>query len=92
MKQALIITENQYPCEDAGAIRQHATAKILEALGYQVLVLGYGKSTSKKILNYDGIDYISFRPNSGNKFVRALYRATVSDRMMRFIKKRCKNA
>ena len=29
MRKAVIITGNQYPCEDAGAIRQHATAKIL---------------------------------------------------------------
>ena len=45
MKRAVIVTENQYPCEDAGAIRQHATAKLLVELGYSVIVLGYGKST-----------------------------------------------
>lgn len=92
MKQAVIITENQYPCEDAGAIRQHATAKILEALGYHVMVVGYGKSTNMRILNYDGIDYISCRTKSQNKYVRAFYRATFSDRMMRFFKKKCRNA
>ena len=92
MKKAVIITENQYPCEDAGAIRQHATAKLIESLGYSVLVLGYGKSTKGKVSNYDGIDYISFRPDSDNKFIRGLYRATVSTRMMRFFKANCKDA
>ena len=91
MKQAVIVTENQYPCEDAGAIRQHVTAKLIEKLGYSVFVLGYGKSTNKKILNYDGIDYISFRPISKNKFVRAIFRATVSRRMVKFVKHKFNN-
>jgi len=92
MKKAVIITENQYPCEDAGAIRQHATAKILENLGYSVIVLGYGKSTNKKVLHYDGIDYISFRPKSNNKYIRGVYRLTVSSRMLGFLKRKCKDA
>lgn len=91
-KRAVIITENQYPCEDAGAIRQHATAKILEQLGYSVIVVGYGKSTNKKILSYDGIEYISFRPKSTNKLIRAIYRLSASSRMMHFVKKQCKDA
>ena len=90
--KAVIITENQYPCEDAGAIRQHATAKLLEKAGYSVMVLGYGKSTGKKIKTYEGIEYISFRPNSANKILRAIYRATASNRMMAFLKRRCKDA
>lgn len=90
--RAVIITENQYPCEDAGAIRQHATAKILEELGYSVIVLGYGKPTSNKVLTYEGIEYISFRPNSKNKYIRAAYRATACSRMMSYLKRNCKNA
>lgn len=92
MKHAVIITENKYPCEDAGAIRQHATAKILEELGYSVIVLGYGTTTNRKVKVYEGIEYISFRPKSNNKFVRAICRATASDRMMSFLKRNCKNA
>ena len=92
MKHAVIITENKYPCEDAGAIRQHATAKILEELGYSVIVLGYGTTTNGKVKVYEGIEYISFRPKSNNKFVRAICRATASDRMMSFLKRNCKNA
>lgn len=92
MKRAVIVTENQYPCEDAGAIRQHATAKLLVELGYSVIVLGYGKSTSQKVKVFDGVEYISFRPKSKNKYVRAFYRATASNRMMTFLKRNCKNA
>lgn len=92
MKHAVIITENKYPCEDAGAIRQHATAKILKELGYSVIVLGYGTPTNGKVKVYEGIKYISFRPKSNNKFVRAICRATASDRMMSFLKRNCKNA
>lgn len=90
--RAVIITENQYPCEDAGAIRQHATAKILEELGYSVIVLGYGKPTNKKVLTYEGIEYISFRPDTKNKYVRAAYRATACSRMMSYLKHNCKDA
>lgn len=91
MKRAVIITENQYPFEDAGAIRQHATAKLLQMLGYSVFVLGYGRSTEGKVLTYDGVEYISFRPKTRNKLIRAAYRATASIRMMRFLKKNCQN-
>ena len=90
--RAVIITENQYPLEDAGAIRQHATAKLLESAGYSVIVFGYGKSTKGKVKIYDGIEYISFRPASSNKFVRALYRITAPSRMMSFLRRMCGDA
>ena len=90
--RVVIVTENKYPCEDAGAIRQHATAKLFEKLGYSVVVLGYGKSTHKKILSYDGIDYISFRPKSNNLLVRILYRLSASFRMFNYLNRNIKDA
>ena len=45
MKKAIIITENNYPEGDAGAVRQHAFAKMLSEMDYDVLVIGYGKPT-----------------------------------------------
>ena len=89
MKHAVIITENKYPCEDAGAIRQHATAKILQELGYSVTVLGYGKPTGKHLLVYDGVNYISFRPTSNNVFIRLVYRALFGLRALMFIYRKC---
>ncbi len=85
MKKAVIITENKYPCEDAGAIRQHATAKILQALGYDVFVAGYGASTGKEEREYDGVKFYSFRPASKNKLIRIAFRVFSSFRMFRYI-------
>lgn len=90
--RAVIITENKYPCEDAGAIRQHATAKIAQSLGYSVMVLGYGKPTRGKLSNYEGIDYISFRADTTNMLIRIAYRITASMRMYKFFKKNCRDA
>ena len=90
--QAVIITENKYPCEDAGAIRQHATAKIVQSLGYSVTVLGYGKTTRGKVSQYEGVNYISFRPNTTNIWIRIAYRITASIRMFKFFKENCRDA
>lgn len=91
MNQAVIITENKYPLGDAGAIRQHAMAKILKALGYDVTVVGYGSYTGKKLNEYDGIKYISLKAKSENKFIRIIYRFLFGFRAVRYIKKQIKN-
>lgn len=87
---AVIITGNKYPKEDAGAIRQHATAKILHELGYEVLVLGYGKPTGHKTNRYEEIEYISFRPATGNTAIRAIFRYFFINRAAHYIKKHIK--
>lgn len=87
MNQAVIITENKYPTEDAGAIRQHAMAKILKELGYEVTVVGYGKYTGKVQKEYDEIKYISLKPKSQNKVFRIIYRLLFGLRAIRYIKK-----
>lgn len=91
MNQAVIITENKYPLGDAGAIRQHAMAKILKALGYDVTVVGYGSYTGKKLNEYEGIKYISLKAKSENKFIRIIYRFLFGFRAVRYIKKQIKN-
>ncbi len=87
MNQAVVITENKYPQEDAGAIRQHAMARILKDLGYEVTVVGYGKYTGKVQKEYDGIKYISLKPKSQNKIIRIIYRLLFGLRAMQYIKK-----
>ena len=47
MNKAVIVTENSYPEGDAGAVRQHALAKLLLDMNYDVLVIGYGSPTIK---------------------------------------------
>ena len=64
MRQVLIVTYNKYPEGDAGAIRDHAFAKIYQALGYEVVVLCMGQSTDFKIKTYEDVSYISLRNNN----------------------------
>ena len=90
MSQAVIITENKYPLGDAGAIRQHAMAKILQEIGYDVTVVGYGSYTGNKLNEYDGIKYTSLKARSGNKLIRILYRVLFGFRAIRYIKKHIK--
>lgn len=92
MKKAVIITENKYPCGDAGAVRQHAFAKMFEGLGYEVVVLGYGTPTNGKLLEFDGVKYVSFRPDSDNILIRSISRALIGFRVLRFLKKNCSDA
>ena len=87
MKQAVIITENKYPLGDAGAIRQHATAKILKNLGFCVTVVGYGKYTGEILNEYDGINYVSLRAKSENKLIRLIYRLLFGFRAINYVKK-----
>ena len=89
--KVVIISGNKYPLEDAGAIRQHSTAKLFKLLGYETLILGYGKSTHGKISVYDGINYISFRPSNNNIIIRALYRYFFIDRAVKYLKKNVKS-
>ena len=69
-KTIIIVTRNKYPQGDAGAIRQHVTAKILIKLGYKVLVIGNGEHTNFQVNEYDGVEYISLRCDSNNKLKR----------------------
>lgn len=66
MKKALIVTTDRYPNGDAGAVRTHAFAKLLQTLGYQPTVVGMGASTDFKFRKEDGIIYTSFRLSSSD--------------------------
>ncbi len=87
MKRAVILTENSYPEGDAGAVRQHSFAKLLDQIGYDVLVIGYGKPTNKETSIYDGIKYISFRSNRKSKISRFWKRLTFGNEAISYIKK-----
>ncbi len=51
----------KFPEGDAGAIRQKKIAMMLKDIGHKVCVVGLGKYTGKKILQYEGIPYLSLR-------------------------------
>lgn len=87
MKKAVIITENKYPDGDAGAVRQHAFAKMFERLNFSVVVMCYGESTGGKFKTYDGVRYISFRSKSYNKFIRLVNRITFGFRVITCLKR-----
>lgn len=60
-KNFFIITWNNYPEGDAGAIRQHAFSKNIKDLGYRPIIIGMGKTTKFKKKIYDQIEYYSLR-------------------------------
>lgn len=91
MNQAVIITENKYPLGDAGAIRQHAMAKILRELGYDVIVVGYGNYTGKCLKEFEGIKYVSLRAKSENKTARLFFRILFGVRAVSYVKKHIEN-
>ena len=65
---------------------------MFEKLGYSVTVIGYGEFTGNNLKTYDGIDYISLRPKSKSKIVRAIYRFASTDRRIKFLKNSCYDA
>lgn len=85
MKRAIIVTENSYPEGDAGAVRQHAFAKMLTEMDYDVLVIGYGMPTDGKICTYDEIKYISYRCNSQRKIQRIWNRVMFGNKVFDYI-------
>lgn len=73
MYRALIVTYNKTPNGDAGAVRQMVFAKMLQELGYNVLVVGMGASTleTDDSMEYEGIPCKSLR-NSDTSFLSKL--------------------
>lgn len=70
MKRILIVTTDRYPNGDAGAVRTHALAKLLQAVGYEPTVVGMGRSTNFDFCKEDGVSYTSFRLSSSKLISR----------------------
>ena len=85
MRNAVIVTENSYPEGDAGAVRQHAFAKMLTEIGYDVLVIGYGTPTDQIINTFDGIKYISFREQTSSSLKRLSNRILFGNKVYKYI-------
>ncbi len=85
--KAIVITQNNTPCSDAGAVRQHAMATILRNAGWDVTVLGYGKSNGGQLTTYEGVKYLSFRPDSDNRLRRLAGRILFGRRVMSYLQK-----
>lgn len=59
--EIVIVTYDNYPNGNAGAVRQHIFAKAFMNLGYTVNLIGMGSSTDFQYREYEGVKYISFR-------------------------------
>ena len=86
--KALLVTFDKYPDLDAGAVRIHMFAKILQEAGYETFVISMGKSThNRMILENDGINHISFRGDSSNTIVKAMYYLEYPIRLYKYLMK-----
>lgn len=70
--KALICGLLKYPDGDGGAIRQEKLAKMMQELGYEVLVIGMGNSTDERVFSLHGIAFTSFRRANNSKIDKAL--------------------
>ena len=87
MKKALIVTGYKYPDGDAGAVRQHSFAKILEALDFSVTVVSLGECTGFEVRDNDGIKYISLRYDGSGVSVKIKNRLNYIKNFKAFIEK-----
>lgn len=58
MKNVVILSRNNFPNGDAGAVRDFAFAKIYQELGFKVFCICLGDSKSG---NYENVSYVSIR-------------------------------
>ncbi len=89
MENILILSTDKYPNGDAGAVRQHALAKLLLARGHNVLHIGLGESTNFKPKIFDGVSYLSFRFNANNLIIRLSSFLFFKERLKRYINNNC---
>lgn len=69
--RALIVTYNNFPDGDAGAVRQAVFGKIMLNMGYHVSLIGMGPCTHGESRSFNGIEYVSFR-NAKNHLLAKL--------------------
>lgn len=86
MSSVLIVSIGRYPNGNAGAIRQHAFAKLFELCGYTPYVIGMGPSTNFQSKTFEGVRYTSFRANKNHLFNRILNLFLFKARLKKFLK------
>lgn len=85
-RSLLIVSYGKYPNGNAGAVRQHAFAKLYQACGFDVVVIGMGDSTGFALKEYDGVKYISFRKEPNHTVNKALNWFLYGQRLKKFIR------
>ena len=85
-RRLLIVSYGKYPNGNAGAVRQHTFAKLYQACGFDVVVIGMGDSTDFALKEYDGVKYISFRKAPNTTVNKALNWFLYGKRLKTFIR------
>ncbi len=85
MKRALLVCTDSYPDGDAGAVRTHVFAKMLESMGYEPTVVGLGKTTNFQFKTHENVLYISLRSESESFFAKSLNRVLFHKRLEKYI-------
>ena len=83
--QILIISYNNFPGGDAGAVREYSLSKLFETLGHQVTIFTMGKGDFGIRNNYQGIDYYSLRVPATNLFDKIKNYLNYSKRLMKML-------
>ncbi len=87
MDKILILSMGKYPNGNAGAVRQHAFAKLYKKKGYVPIVIGLGDSTNFRVKDYEGIQYLSFKAINNNYFHRLMNLLCYKNNLKKFLKK-----
>lgn len=89
----LIISYNNFPDGDAGAVREYAIGKLFSKLGHTVFFIGMGKTECNDINEYKGFKYISLRINQNNPKIIKKFQNYLGhkNRLKRFIKQYSSN-
>lgn len=85
-KYFIVVTGDCYPEGDAGAVRTHSFAKIMQKIGYKPIVIGMGKNTGFSPDKYDNIDYYSLRYASNGLGARILGRVFFLSHLKKIVK------
>jgi glycosyltransferase involved in cell wall biosynthesis len=84
--QILIISYNNFPGGDAGAVREYSLSKLLMSLGHSVTILTMGKGDFGIKNQYKGIEYYSIRVPAYGLFDRIKNYVDYSNRMMKMLR------
>ena len=85
-RRLLIVSYGKYPNGNAGAVRQHTFAKLYQACGFDVVVIGMGDSTDFQLKEYDGVKYISFRKDPNHTVNKVLNWLLYGQRLKKFLR------
>ncbi|MBR5236034.1 MAG: glycosyltransferase [Clostridia bacterium] len=91
-KNMVLITYDQYPNGNAGAVRQHVFAKAYMELGYTVTVIGMGISTQFAFSEFEGVKYISLRHEKTDALHKIQNKLLYKKKLKKILKSVCADA